>query len=73
MKRKEVRYLLAEKTKQETETIREKVNPIVRQTVDASRVAGLTLKEFHILSQLISWEYEKAKKEKEKKLLNEMF
>ena len=56
-----------------TMTTGEKVNPIVKHVVEESRAIGLTLGEFHILAQLINWEYDKAKKEKEKKLLDEFF
>lgn len=50
-----------------------KVNPIAENLIKECRAAGLTLEEFHVLAQLISWEYEKVKKEREKKWSSEIF
>ncbi len=47
----------------------EKVKPMAMQFVEDCRAKGLTLGEFHVLSQLISCECEKIKKEAEKKIL----
>lgn len=48
--------------------IEKKVKPIAEQFIKDCKAKRLTLEEFHVLAQLISWEYESAKKESAKKL-----
>lgn len=55
------------------ENIEKKVNPIAIQFVEDCRAKELTFEEVHTLIQLISWEYEKAKKEADKKVSSELF
>ncbi len=49
-----------------------RVEPIAESIYAECKAIGLTLEEFHTLTQLLGCKYEEIRKERSKKMLNEL-